>query len=436
MQGTCKPDTRPCLIDMAGKRTGCETSDLVEEAATPCKNLRGNDEDIIFLNFPDKLCRRIAIRLGELCCSGQYTFSALQFLNCNGADETGGVPFSKAYCSIKPIGGKRKIFGSIFKNGLNLLSEFVEKRTIPQNRQEKFVLRKLLQYLTDKDAQAALKDLDKFEETHLTMVLANHLFGKLATSSKYTIDKSCDGKVEKCPCRAQCQLTGNFGDTSIGNEEVWHGNLNIVVNNDVIVSRLVDDPQCPGGKSSEEAKTISSTSILKRNPQIIAQSVVFSFLQKQTHPLSRHFMFPCIGIGSGGLVVYFYDSEHDVLLESTYIPLLVGPTSLEDRYPSKLNLITILVSWFVVNYKYLCSGLPESLKTDGKANFFTQAKAKLDIYENCLKAGNVGVSVFHHDTDSDVDSDSDADFFTEMQIKLIRLARKAKNAKERNQEVD
>ncbi|XP_069107858.1 uncharacterized protein [Argopecten irradians] len=416
---------------MAGKRIGSENIDLVEATSAPCKKLRGDDEDTLFLNFPDKLCRQIANSLGELCCSGNYMFSALQFLNCNGADETGGIPFSKAYCSIKPIRRKRKLFGSIFKNGLNLLSDFVAKRTIPQNQQEKFVLHKLLQYLNDKDAQAALKDFDSFGETHSTMVLANHLFGKLATSSKYTIDKNCAGKVEKCPCIAQCQLTGNFGDTSIGNEEVWHGNMDIVVNNNVIVNKLVNDPESPGGKSSVEVKLKSSSGNLKRNPQIIAQSVVFSFLQKQMHPLSRHFMFPCIGIGSGGLVVYFYDSEHDVLLESTYIPWHVGPTSLED--PAKVNLIAILVSWFVVNYKYLCSGLPESLKTDCKADFFTHAKAKLEIYKNCLKAGNVGVPVFHLETDSDVDWDSESDFFTEMQIKLIRFARKADNAKESSQ---
>ena len=48
--------------------------------------------------------------------------------------------------------------------------------------------------------------------------VANHLFGKLATSSCYIVDKSCaEKKDDNCFCDDKsCKMTGQYGDTSIG----------------------------------------------------------------------------------------------------------------------------------------------------------------------------------------------------------------------------
>ncbi|XP_033757118.1 uncharacterized protein LOC117339548 isoform X2 [Pecten maximus] len=173
----------------------------------------------------------------------------------------------------------------------------------------------------------------------------------------------------------------------IGNEEVWHGRLDIIVNQDIGVSAVeCDNTESLGGKTSAEVSTG-----LERNQQIIAQTVVFSFLQKQNQPLSKHFLFPCFGIEGTSLVIYFYDSEYDVLLQSSVIPLLVPGTS---KSHPKVNLTAILVSWLAVNCKYLSSGLQETLKyKDETAGFFLQAKDKIKIYEKELKSGDVGVLV-------------------------------------------
>lgn len=164
--------------------------------------------------------------------------------------------------------------------------------------------------------------------------------------------------------------------------EVWHGNLDIIINSDLAVEPLDENPDSPGGKSAVEVKL---KNCLQRNPQIIAQTIVFSFLQKKKHPERSNFLTPCIGIGSTELIVMLYDSEHDVLLESSSVPLFENECLLE------FSLQAILVCWLTVNYKYFCSGLPEEYKKQ-KSNFFVHAKEKIHIYEDKLTLGNVGNS--------------------------------------------
>lgn len=195
-------------------------------------------------------------------------------------------------------------------------------------------------------------------------------------------------KKNCCSCgRNECKLTGIFGDTSVGNGQVWHGSLDIIINNELVVEPVEEKTESPGGKSPVEVKTKSTS--LSKNPQIIAETVVFSFLQKQTHPERTNFLTPCIAVGSSEMLVMFYDAEHDVLLESSKIPLF----ELVEEMPKKVNLVAILVSWLVVNYKYLCSGLTEEMIDSYKAELFSHIKDKKDIYENKLALGNVGISV-------------------------------------------
>lgn len=61
-------------------------------------------------------------------------------------------------------------------------------------------------------------DPQKFTETELAVLLANHLFGKLATYNNYVIDKSFGRKGdEQCVCDDKtCKMTGHYGDTSVG----------------------------------------------------------------------------------------------------------------------------------------------------------------------------------------------------------------------------
>jgi hypothetical protein len=136
----------------------------------------------------------------------------------------------------------------------------------------------------------------------------------------------------------------------------------------------VIEPNC-----GSESRNMSQSA----NPQIIAESIVFSFLQKQNYPERENFLTPCIGVGYSHLFVVLYDPEHDVLLESCKIPLVKA------KDPHKFNLMAVVVSWLAVNYKFLCTGLTEEMMNFNKAEFSEQAQSKLHVYREKLYMGNV-----------------------------------------------
>lgn len=162
--------------------------------------------------------------------------------------------------------------------------------------------------------------------------------------------------------------------------EVWHGNLDVIVNSDLAVVEPLDEDSENGSDGNSAVEHC-----LQRNHQIIAQTIVFSFFQKKRHPERNNFLTPCISIRSTELRVMLYDSEHDVLLESSSVPLFNNDSSLE------FSLQAILVCWLTVNYKYFCSGLCEEYQQH-KSNFFVHVKEKIQIYEEELSLGNVGNS--------------------------------------------
>lgn len=174
----------------------------------------------------------------------------------------------------------------------------------------------------------------------------------------------------------------DFSFYFIGNIEVWHGNLDIIINNDLSMEHLEIPVRSPGETSPVEVKVKSEA--LSGTAQIISKSIVFSFLQKQIHPVRKHFLTPCIGVGNSSLIVMFYDSEHDVILESSRIPLF--QTCGVNKY--EFDDVAILVAWLSVNHKFLCSGLTEEMKKF-TCGFFTEAKEKLKVYEENLHLGNI-----------------------------------------------
>ena len=129
------------------------------------------------------------------------------------------------------------------------------------------------------------------------------------------------------------------------------------------------------------------------HPQVISQAIVFSFLQNQresqqkkgliaTESHQKKSLIPTIGVSSTQLVVYFYDSKNDVLLQSAGFFFNRGA---DDKIRA------ILVAWLVVNYKHLCDGLIDQLTTVPKAKFFNVCDEKaLDIYKTGLMHRGVG----------------------------------------------
>ena len=161
----------------------------------------------------------------------------------------------------------------------------------------------------------------------------------------------------------------------LGNPSVWHGSIDGLLG-PVAVTRLPDDDD------NVDYVKKHVVEIDLPCPQVISQAIVFSFLQNQQESQQKKSLIPTIGISSTQLVVYFYDSENDVLLQSA--PFFFNKGA-ENR------IMAILVAWLVANYKHLCDGLIDQLTTAPKANFFNVCdQTALKIYKSGLMHRGVG----------------------------------------------
>ena len=173
----------------------------------------------------------------------------------------------------------------------------------------------------------------------------------------------------------------------LGNPSVWHGRIDALLGPvPVALTRLPDDDDHDGlymkGSFVESKKHFVDIDL--PCPQIISQAIVFSFLQNQQGSQQKKSLIPTIGVSSTELVVYFYDSENDVLLQSAPFFFNQGADN---------RIMAILVAWLVVNYEHLCDGLIDILKnTVPKANFTNICdKTALEIYKSDLMHGGVGM---------------------------------------------
>ncbi|XP_069104839.1 uncharacterized protein [Argopecten irradians] len=374
-----------------------------------CNNqVDSSEKNHLFAEVPERILKNVTRALERLLVDNLgrriVRLAPLKLLNCNAADSS---LFSDAYCSMEAFDGEFSLW-SLFQKGIQLLMDFIdadpeqESRVtiLPDTKQGELILDKLLHYLVEIDQQfhGEIGTPDRIHGADLTIILANHLFGKVATSSKFLLNKQTKGnkkgnyKLSSCRCgTSNCKLTGRFGDTSIGNDQVWHGDLDAIIDDQVVLETHEGDTNsgyCLGDRSPADMERDHSVERVSRKQEIIAKTITFSFLQKQRHPDYEHFLFPCISVGNDYMVVYFYDSEHDILLESSRIPLL--------GEEGQTNLLAVIISWLVVNYKYTCDGLTEEMK-DKQAGFISLAKSKLDVYERDLQFGDV-----ENDVPSDV----------------------------------
>lgn len=200
-----------------------------------------------------------------------------------------------------------------------------------------------------------------------------------------------------------------------GHEEGWHGFTDIVfsshhgvpdtaaafVNESLNSATLtcqddgcdVDDEEnspegnSPGGKTISEVKISLSQSA---ENQAIAQTIVFSFIQRKRHPEFSNFLIPNILISPQEFRIIMYDSVNDILICSVPLPIF-------QPYPSKsLEIASIIILWMVLHYRIFCEGtgtLTRERAVDMnkiQANFKERAKEKLELYINALKFGVQG----------------------------------------------
>ena len=129
-------------------------------------------------------------------------------------------------------------------------------------------------------------------------------------------------------------------------------------------------------------------SLCHRNSQILSEALVFGCLQKTLHPELNTFI-PTVGISKENVVFYFYDSESDLLIESSIFDIF--ETLVLKRKRLSLAYDTILALWLTLNYKYLSSGVTQSMldRKDYRAKFWDQLPADTEnIYKNMLRIGD------------------------------------------------
>ncbi|XP_033730798.1 uncharacterized protein LOC117320259 [Pecten maximus] len=233
-----------------------------------------------------------------------------------------------------------------------------------------------MNFIKDLDRQASVRLKNK---TALSVALAEHLFGKLSLRKSYTINTRFKSEVDKCQCGCGTSIKYRFGDTSIGQETVWHGDLDMVLGaGEDQIPVLLSGMEDSSPETTDEVKP-KSLHYPHIKHQMLAQTILFSFLQKKNFPESRHFLVPSIGVSPKEVIFFFYDSENDVLIQSVKMPLRSG---------TGVCYSTIIAIWMTLNYRHLGSGITSLIRAP-KSNFFNLAKDVIDIYQNDLNLGGI-----------------------------------------------
>lgn len=270
-------------------------------------------------------------------------FGFLKFGSLCNASESNA--FTSARCEINNIINKESKtytldFETLFKLGLDLLEKLrCEKKPTLGERNtraieilEAFIEQKVIheasltEILLDKDK--------KYSEADFTVTLAEHLFKLLAPERHYVIDKGAGGK-NSCKCSIDiCEKEKHFGNTRIGHKDVWHGSIDLV---------LVSNEDSVRWRSIIEVKRSLSRSKFAVMDQAIAQTIVFSFLQRGGSP---NIFIPNILISPKEFRVIMYNAEYDLLICSQPLNLFTKQDS-----TGCLNFSSLLVLWMVLHYE-------------------------------------------------------------------------------------
>lgn len=198
------------------------------------------------------------------------------------------------------------------------------------------------------------------------------------------MDKHASEKGTICRC-GDCKekdILPLFDDTSIGHNEVWHGSLDIFLDgNEISVHLTPERENSPGLRGSVWFRELRS---ITNRDEALSQTITFSFLQQQRHPEMKHSLVPFISASNRAVQFFFYDPKNDILLESREFKFFVSGEELLLSYQ------TIIATWLVLNYKYLCSGPTKNILEAPKADFPKCAGSALEIYRSKLRFRNVG----------------------------------------------
>lgn len=160
---------------------------------------------------------------------------------------------------------------------------------------------------------------------------------------------------------------------------MWHGSIDILLGQRPDVAVYAKDSDNTIGTDVCGSKMKDSSD---DRSHIIAETIVFAFLQKKNNPDFNHYLIPTVAISKKDILFHFYDPEHDILLES--------PLFMIWHKSSELYLPTVLALWFTLNYKTFCTGITIGMK---ERNFTADFLSGVDddiitIYEKFLQYGD------------------------------------------------
>ena len=160
---------------------------------------------------------------------------------------------------------------------------------------------------------------------------------------------------------------------------MWHGSIDILLGQhpDVALYAKDSDDTIGSDVGGIEVKDNSDD-----RSQIIAETIVFAFLQKKNNPDFNYYLIPTVAVSKKDVLFHFYDPEHDILLESPLF--MIWNKSSELYYP------TVLALWFTLNYKTFCTGITIGMKERNfTADFLSGVNDDIKtIYKKFLQYGN------------------------------------------------
>ncbi|XP_053398946.1 uncharacterized protein LOC123556770 [Mercenaria mercenaria] len=331
--------------------------------------------------------------------------SSLIFLKIKGSNAEDVASFSNATCrlqtSIEPevelkIRRKRFGFASIFHPGIKILENFLQNwSNVPKDSSRLEALKRLIDFvpkIPNVSQRLRLAEENK-QELVWSLQLLHHYLKELSVNQSYLIDHN--SKLKETQCSHSEGITADYGDTSLGSESVWHGNVDAMLgiqNIPVNFLHNYDEDKIEGKQfsfSNEQSSfdiSADQSTLHHREQQLVSQAIVFAFLQRKLHSTDfKHFLIPSIGMSREQAVIYFYDPDHDILMKNLH------PFELFGDEDGGLYYATVIALWLCMNYPILGSGIGKSIKNTGfTADFLkTMSQPVQDKYKYELQFGGV-----------------------------------------------
>ncbi|CAC5405537.1 unnamed protein product [Mytilus coruscus] len=337
--------------------------------------------------------------------------------NCNA---NANHSFSGSNCDLKRKvdQNERQWYGilmsQLFESGYSFLQSKLDRKKSTCSDEKLTALKILIKFFAEKDIhekniQNALEKMKSTEnkESVLVMALAEHLFGKLSPGQQYVVDSRIKDKGNNCQekidnkCKCGCDTEICFGATGIGHADVWHGFVDIMMTSSdhkpestaSVYLALNDDGPSRNKKiktsdrNEEEdnynlSESVQESSLNKIQDRATAETVVFALAYQIINPISAVFI-PKIIICPNEFYIVMYEPVHDVLVWSTEFPLIC-------QSDFKLQGVSIVALWMVLNYKLFCNGVEELFDdvSEIKADFSNQIDVEnWEIYKSKLEIG-------------------------------------------------